>query len=78
MLRSDEFVTMISEKVAGAKMPRVSMNDFRKFEVPIPPIELQNEFAAFVEQTDKSKFDVQQSLEKLETLKKSLMQQYFG
>lgn len=78
MLRSDEFVTMISEKVAGAKMPRVSMNDFRDFEVPIPPIELQNEFAAFVEQTDKSKFDVQQSLEKLEILKKSLMQQYFG
>ena len=78
MLRSDEFVTMISEKVAGAKMPRVSMNDFRNFEVPIPPIELQNEFANFVKQTDKSKFEVQQSLEKLETLKKSLMQQYFG
>ncbi len=78
MLRSDDFVTMISEKVAGAKMPRVSMNDFRNFEVPIPPIELQNEFAAFVKQIDKSKFEVQQSLEKLETLKKSLMQQYFG
>ena len=78
MLRSDEFVTMISEKVAGAKMPRVSMNDFRNFEVPIPPIELQNEFANFVKQIDKSKFEIQQSLEKLETLKKSLMQKYFG
>ena len=78
MLRSDDFVTMISEKVAGAKMPRVSMNDFRNFEVPIPPIEVQNEFAAFVKQIDKSKFGIQQSLEKLETLKKSLMQQYFG
>ena len=43
-----------------------------------PPINLQNKFATFVEQTDKLKFEVQQSLEKLETLKKSLMQQYFG
>ena len=43
-----------------------------------PPMALQEQFAAFVEQTDKSKLVVQQSLEKLETLKKSLMQQYFG
>lgn len=46
--------------------------------VPIPPIELQNQFAAFVEQVDKSKFEVKQSLDKLETLKKALMQKYFG
>ena len=78
MLRSDEFVNMINEKVAGAKMPRVSMGDFRGFEVPVPPIELQKQFAAFVEQTDKSKLAIQQSLEKLELLKKSLMQEYFG
>ena len=55
MLRSDEFVNMINEKVAGAKMPRVSMGDFRKFDVPIPPMELQNQFADFVNQVDKSK-----------------------
>ena len=78
MLRSDEFVNMINEKVAGAKMPRVSMSDFREFDVPVPPMELQNQFAAFVEQTDKSKLAIQKSLEQLETLKKSLMQQYFG
>ena len=46
--------------------------------LPLPPMELQEQFAAFVEQTDKSKLAVQQALEKLETLKKSLMQQYFG
>ena len=50
----------------------------KDIDVLIPPVELQNEFATFVEKIDKSKFDVQQSLEKLETLKKSLMQQYFG
>ena len=78
MLRSDEFVKMINEKVAGAKMPRVSMSDFRDFNVPVPPIELQEQFAAFVERTDKSKLEVQKSLEKLELLKKALMQKYFG
>ena len=44
----------------------------------VPPMDLQQQFAAFVKQTDKSKFEIQQSLEKLEILKKSLMQQYFG
>ena len=44
----------------------------------VPPMKLQEQFAAFVEQTDKSKFEIQQSLEKLETLKKALMQKYFG
>ena len=59
MLRSDEFVNMINEKVIGAKMPRVSMSDLIKFNVPIPPIELQNQFATFVHQVDKSKVVVQ-------------------
>ncbi len=78
LLRSEAFVSFINEKVAGAKMPRVSMSVFRDFECILPPIVLQNEFAAFVEQTDKSKFEIQKSLEKLEILKKSLMQKYFG
>lgn len=55
VLRSDEFVNTISEKVAGAKMPRVSMSDFRSFDVPIPPYELQMQFTDFVHQVDKSK-----------------------
>lgn len=59
MLRSDEFVNMISEKVVGAKMPRVSMGDFRKLDVPIPPLELQNKFSGFVHQVDKLKFLIQ-------------------
>ena len=44
----------------------------------LPPIELQNHFVEFTGQVDKSKLAVQQSLNELETLKKSLMQQYFG
>ena len=46
--------------------------------LPLPPMEIQEQFAAFVAEVDKSKLAVTQSLEKLETLKKSLMQQYFG
>ena len=46
--------------------------------MPLPPLPLQEQFAAFVEQTDKSKLAVQQSIAELEELKKSLMQKYFG
>lgn len=45
---------------------------------PFPPQHLQKQFAGFVVQTDKSKLTIQQSLDKLEVLKKALMQQYFG
>lgn len=62
----------------GVRQANISNKDILNLEIPIPPIELQNEFADFVKEVDKSKFEVQQSLEKLETLKKSLMQQYFG
>lgn len=44
----------------------------------VPPVAEQEQFAAFVEQTDKSKLAVQKGLQELEILKKSLMQQYFG
>ena len=46
--------------------------------INLAPMEVQEQFATFVEQTDKSKLVVQQSLDKLETLKKALMQKYFG
>ena len=46
--------------------------------VSVPPIELQNQFAAFVKQTKKTKSAISHSLQKLETLKKALMQEYFG
>lgn len=49
-------------------------------ELPVPVVDLalQEQFAAFVEQVDKSKLEIQKSLKKLETLKKALMQKYFG
>lgn len=46
--------------------------------IPLPPMMLVEQFASFIEQTNKSKLSIQKSCEKLETLKKSLMQHYFG
>ena len=64
--------------VTGSLVPHISSKDIRSFSIMLPPLELQEQFAAFVEQTDKSKLSVQQSLNKLEILKKALMQKYFG
>ena len=50
----------------------------KKLPVVVPPLALQEQFAAFVEQTDKSKLAVKQVQTKAETLKKALMQEYFG
>ena len=61
----------------GVRQANISNKDILNLEIPIPPIDLQNQFAEFVEQADKLKLEVKKSLEKLETLKKSLMQQYF-
>ena len=62
----------------GVRQKNLSLSKIKEFEVPIAPFELQNQFSAFVEQTDKSKLEVQKSLDKLELLKKALMQKYFG
>ena len=68
----------IDEGVKGIAQKTLNLSEIRKIRLPLPPIELQEQFAAFVEQTDKSKLAVQKALEELEILKKSLMQQYFG
>ena len=62
----------------GATFKEISKSIVENIKIPVPPIDLQNQFAAFVEQTDKLKLEVKKSLEKLETLKKALMQKYFG
>ena len=69
----------IKERIAsGSAQPQLPISTMNKIVMLVPDVELQNQFAAFVEQTDKSKLVVQQSIDQLETLKKSLMQKYFG
>lgn len=67
-----------SKAVSTSGLYTLSVSKISDLAIPVPPIELQNQFAAFVEQTDKSKSAIQQSLDKLETLKRALMQKYFG
>ena len=67
----------VSTGTSGS-MFNVSMEKFKSIAVPLPPLELQEQFAVFVTQTDKSKLAVEKSLKHLEILKKSLMQQCFG
>ena len=64
--------------VGGIDKRQINLDQVEDFPIILPPIELQEQFAAFVEQTDKSKLAVQKGLQELEILKKSLMQQYFG
>ena len=62
----------------GVRQANISNNDILNLIIPIPPIELQTQFADFVQQVDKSKAAVQQGLDKLNLLKSALMQEYFG
>ena len=69
----------IKEKIAsGSAQPQLPISTMNKIVMLVPDVELQHQFASFVEQIDKSKLAIQQSLDKLELLKKSLMQKYFG
>ena len=62
----------------GANIQNLNQQILATLDIPTPPLKLQEQFATFVEQTGKSKLTIQQSLDKLEVLKKSLMQKYFG
>lgn len=79
MLLTSEYGTKeIQQYVRGAVTKTITKDSVRAIKIIVPPIKLQNEFATFVQQIDKSKLSVQKSLEKLEVLKKALMQKYFG
>jgi type I restriction enzyme S subunit len=72
-------LSSIKEKIAsGSAQPQLPISTMNKIMMLIPAIEQQKEFSRFIEQIEKSKLTIQQSLDKLETLKKALMQQYFG
>ena len=68
----------ISKWVTGTDQKKLNKENLDIMPIMIPPIELQRQFTQFTEQADKSKLAIQKSIDKLETLKKSLMQKYFG
>ena len=78
LLSSDYGTKEIQQYVRGAVTKTITKDSTRAIKIIIPPIDLQNQFAEFVKQSDKSKLAVERSLKELEILKKSLMQKYFG
>lgn len=62
----------------GNGQTNLRKNDILECKLIVPPIELQNQFAAFVAQTNKSKATVQKALDEAQLLFDSLMQEYFG
>lgn len=71
-------VDAASNMTGSAGQRRVPASFLESYRISVPPIELQNKFAAFVEQVDKSKVAVKKALDEAQTLFDSLMQQYFG
>lgn len=78
ILRSNLFLSYILAFSNRTNLPKVNKAQIERFRCPLPTIEMQDRFAVFYKQVDKSKMAVQKSLDELETLKKSLMQTYFG
>ena len=78
LLESDIMQRWMKDRVLGVAQPSINLGDVKQMPIPIVDECVIKELNAFVEQTDKSKLAIQQSLDKLETLKKSLMQEYFG
>ena len=78
LMQSTFFQNYLEECATKSTIKNVSLKSIREFKVICPPLDLQNQFAERVRRIDKSKFEIKQSLEKLEILYKSLMQEYFG
>lgn len=68
----------IEKKVKGIAQKTLNLSEIKKIMIPLPSLDEQNKFEAFVRQVDKSKSKIQKSLEETQLLFDSLMQKYFG
>lgn len=78
LLKFDEIKKRLTGISRGVRQANISNRDIFNLCVPIPALKFQTQFATFVEHTNKSKSAVKKVLEKAETLKRALMQEYFG
>ena len=74
--RAKQYFLRCAKQTTG--IASINMKQLHELPVLLPSVELQNQFAAFVEQIEKSNLAIQDSLNKLEMLKKALMQECFG
>ena len=77
IFESEYMDRIIDAEKKSTSQPAFGIQKVRKIEIPLPPLDLQNQFAAFVDQTEKIRTTINRSLEKLETLKKAMTQEYF-
>ena len=77
-LNTAESQNYIQEHTRGATLQQINLSDLRIQEILLPPMYLQEHFSDYATLINKSKLTIQQSLDKMETLKKALMQEYFG
>jgi type I restriction enzyme S subunit len=73
----DSFLNKALEKVGGSASPHINVGDIKEFNLIVPSIDLQNQFATFVQQVDKLKFDLRKSLSEMEDNFNVLMQKAF-
>lgn len=78
ILSSPTYKKVIEDKAVGVTMMNLNVPLVASLKIPLLPLDLQVKFISILEQVDKSKLEIQKSLEMLETLKRALMQQYFG
>ena len=80
LINHDLYRRQVESAASGSakSMSNISKERLGRLSLPLPPIKLQNEFADFVKQVDKSKVAVQKALDETQLLFDSLMQKYFG
>ena len=77
-MQMDSLQMHMRNGIHASAIGHLFMNKVKALPIFVPPLALQNEFAAFVEQVDKSKLVLRQLLEKQKMLKAALMQEYFS
>ena len=73
LLRGDQFVNYANDISGGTKMPRMPLSALRNFDCILPPMDLQKQFVSIAEQSDKSKFELRKSIEAIDRVIKSLI-----
>lgn len=77
-INADKTKEQFDSRLKGIGVPNLHLGEIKQTKIVVPPLALQQEFETFVTQVDKPRFAILQQIEKLETLKASLMQEYFG
>ena len=77
-LNSLQAMEMYTKMKKGGARDNLSLRNIADLQIPVVSLELQNQYDNFIKHTQKTKLTIQQSLDKLEVLRKSLMQEYFG